>query len=74
MMHLTDRIAAGQAAWEDVELLHDVASQVKGKCLCALGEFSIEAVLSGIERFEADFRQSAPTGQNQTVESAAVAD
>jgi NADH-quinone oxidoreductase subunit F len=40
---------------KDVELLHDVASQMKGKCLCALGEFSIEAVLSGIERFPADF-------------------
>jgi NADH-quinone oxidoreductase subunit F len=38
-----------------VELLHDVASQIKGKCLCALGEFSIEAPLSGIERFKADF-------------------
>jgi NADH-quinone oxidoreductase subunit F len=74
MMHLTDRIAAGQASREDVELLRDVASQVKGKCLCALGEFSIEAVLSGIERFEADFRQSAPAGQDQPLETAAVAD
>jgi len=42
-----------------VLLLKDVATQIKGKCLCALGEFSIEAVLSGIERFEADFRQVA---------------
>ena len=32
-----------------------VAGQIKGKCLCALGEFSIEAVLSGIERFHDDF-------------------
>jgi len=55
MMHLTERIDAGQAGWEDVELLRDVASQVRGKCLCALGEFSIEAVLSGIERFQSDF-------------------
>ena len=36
-------------------LLQDVANQIKGKCLCALGEFSIEAVLTGIERFPADF-------------------
>jgi NADH-quinone oxidoreductase subunit F len=70
MMHLTERIAAGQASWQDVELLRDVASQVKGKCLCALGEFSIEAVLSGIERFEADFRQSTSAGQDQLVEAA----
>jgi NADH-quinone oxidoreductase subunit F len=55
MMHLTERIASGSAAWEDVELLTDVASQIKGKCLCALGDFSTEAVLSSIERFRVDF-------------------
>lgn len=55
MMHLSDRIHAGEAGWGDVELLHDVASQVRGKCLCALGEFAIESVLSGIERFPEDF-------------------
>lgn len=55
MMHLTDRIVDGRATQNDVELLYDVASQVKGKCLCALGEFSIEAVLSGIDRFKDDF-------------------
>jgi NADH-quinone oxidoreductase subunit F len=55
MEHLTDRIVAGDAAPEDVDLLYDVAGQMKGKCLCALGEFAIEAVLSGIERFKDDF-------------------
>ncbi len=55
MMHLTERISTGKATLNDVRLLQDVASQIKGKCLCALGEFSIEAVLSGMERFPADF-------------------
>jgi len=57
MMHLTDRIQAGQASMEDVDLLYEVANQVKGKCLCALGDFSTEAVSTGIERFRADFEQ-----------------
>ncbi len=57
MMHLAERIAGGEASWADVELLREVAGQVKGKCFCALGEFSIEAVLSSIERFPADFEQ-----------------
>jgi NADH-quinone oxidoreductase subunit F len=61
MMHLTDRIASGHADWNDVELLKQVASQIKGKCLCALGDFSAEAVVSGIERFAADFE--AKTGK-----------
>ncbi len=56
MRHIIDRIHDGEASWSDVELLNDVALQIKGKCLCALGEFSIEAVTSGIERFESDFR------------------
>lgn len=55
MMHLAERITAGKPSSEDVDLLKSVASQIKGKCLCALGEFSIEAVLSGIERFPEDF-------------------
>ena len=63
MMHLTERIDSGQAGWEDVELLREVASQVRGKCLCALGEFSIEAVLSGIERFQSDFEARVQSKQ-----------
>ena len=55
MSHLTERISRGEATMEDVELLRDVASLMKGKCLCALGEFSIEAPLSAIERFPEDF-------------------
>jgi len=56
MMHLTERISQGNATMNEVMLLQDVANQLKGKCLCALGEFSIEAVLTGIERFPADFK------------------
>ncbi len=65
MSHLTERISRGGAQPEDVALLYDVASQVRGKCLCALGEFSIEAVTSGIERFRGDFE--AAVGQVQAV-------
>ncbi len=70
MMHLTGRIAGGEATQDDLELLHNVASQMKGKCLCALGEFAIEAVLSGIERFEADFEEQVaaapPEGSSES--------
>jgi NADH-quinone oxidoreductase subunit F len=55
MSHLTERIAGGEARADDVALLYEVASQIRGKCLCALGEFSIEAVISGIDRFKQDF-------------------
>jgi NADH-quinone oxidoreductase subunit F len=71
MAHLTGRIHSGEATQEDVNLLYDVASQVKGKCLCALGEFSIEAVLSGIDRFREDFDARVAPGRAEKLAQAA---
>jgi NADH-quinone oxidoreductase subunit F len=39
----------------DVDLLDSVAKGIAGKCLCALGEFSIMPVISGIELFRKEF-------------------
>ncbi len=58
MDKLMERVMAGQARWEDVEILYDVAKQIQGKCLCALGDFATMAVVSGIERFRQDFEQA----------------
>jgi len=55
MSHLTERIHEGRASHADVDLLLNVAKQMQGKCLCALGEFSTMAVVTGIERFRQDF-------------------
>ncbi len=55
MQHLTERIYKGEVMDGDVQLLHDVASQMQNKCLCALGEFATMAVVSGIDRFPGDF-------------------
>ena len=61
MQHLTERIYTGEASDDDVKLLHDVASQMQNKCLCALGEFATMAVVSGIERFPGDFEAKTQT-------------
>jgi NADH-quinone oxidoreductase subunit F len=55
MMHISDRISSGEGSPEDLNLLNDVAHNIQGKCLCALGEFSTMAVVSSIERFKTDF-------------------
>ena len=55
MSHLTERIHEGKGSTADVDLLLNVAKQMQGKCLCALGEFSTMAVVTGIERFRKDF-------------------
>lgn len=56
MKHLIDRIRQDGKEEQQVKLLLDVARQIQGKCLCALGEFSTMAVVSGIERFAEDFK------------------
>jgi NADH-quinone oxidoreductase subunit F len=43
---------------DDVDLLLNVAKQIQGKCLCALGEFSTMAVVTGIERFPEEFNRA----------------
>lgn len=55
MSHIIERIHHGEGSKFDVELLDNVAHQMQNKCLCALGEFSTQAVVSGIERFPQDF-------------------
>lgn len=72
MQHLTERIHKGQTDWDDVILLNDVAANIKGKCLCALGDFSTEAVISSIERFPEDFKRVAPVKVSED-ESKAIA-
>lgn len=57
MKNLTSRIHSGKGSSEDVDLLLNVAKQMQGKCLCALGEFSTMAVVTGIERFPQDFKK-----------------
>jgi NADH-quinone oxidoreductase subunit F len=59
MDHVTERIYRGEATQEDVILLDDVAKNIKGKCLCALGDFATEAVTSSIARFPNDFKLAA---------------
>jgi NADH-quinone oxidoreductase subunit F len=58
MSNITERIHSGHGTTGDVELLLNVAKQMQGKCLCALGEFATMAVVTGIERFHDDFERA----------------
>jgi NADH-quinone oxidoreductase subunit F len=58
MSHIIERIHHGRGTTGDVDLLLNVAKQMQGKCLCALGEFSTMAVVTGIERFPEDFKNA----------------
>ncbi len=55
MDHIIDRMLEDHGSVQDVDQLVQVAKQIRNKCLCPLGEFSISAVLSGVEKFKEDF-------------------
>ncbi len=61
MQSIVERMKAegGKLNVEDVELLHNVALQIRGRNLCPLGDFSTMAVVTGIERFPQDFNLPA---------------
>jgi NADH-quinone oxidoreductase subunit F len=63
LYHILRRFEAGQATAEDISLLDSVAHGVEGKCLCALGEFSIMAIISGIEHFRKEFEARTKDGR-----------
>ncbi len=57
MNSIMKRVEAGKASMDDVNTLYDVAGNIQGKCLCALGEFSINPVRSSIDLFKADYQE-----------------
>jgi NADH-quinone oxidoreductase subunit F len=63
MLNILERVNRGDALKADVDLLKTVASQIAGKCLCPLGEFAVTPVLSGLEKFRADFDAHARDGK-----------
>ena len=70
MDRLAKRIISGDASGNDVTLLDTVAKQIAGKCLCALGEFSVMAVTTGIAQFRPDFDSLVEQPASETVPAA----
>jgi NADH-quinone oxidoreductase subunit F len=63
MYHILQRIERGEAELEDIDLLEAVARGMQGKCLCALGEFAVMPVISGLHHFRADFEARVRNGR-----------
>jgi NADH-quinone oxidoreductase subunit F len=59
-----DRIMAGQGKLSDVDLINNVARNMQGMTLCALGDFAANPIIYTIKNFPEDFRkhvaESAP--------------
>ncbi len=55
LRRLYERLESGLADEGDVETMNSVASQMKGKCICALGEFAVNPVVATIQHFRSDY-------------------
>jgi NADH-quinone oxidoreductase subunit F len=58
LKRLYDRTASGLADEQDVQTMNSVATQMKGKCICALGEFAVNPVVGTIKHFPEDYKRA----------------
>src|SRR5262249_42992006 len=52
-----DRIMAGKAKESDIDLINNIAKNMAGVTLCALGDFAANPVIHTIKNFPDDFKQ-----------------
>ena len=62
--NLLHRIYHGQGTPNDLRVLENVANQMQGKCLCALGEFATSPVLSTVKHFLPEYQAKVAAARN----------
>jgi len=72
MEKLLHRIYEGHGTPQDVQTLENVANQIGGRTLCALGDFAINPVLATIKHFPEEYRAKVQGASNGQVKKAAA--
>lgn len=70
---VVQRIYDGRGTEADIRLLQSIAGGMKGKCLCALGEFSISPILSSIVHFLPEYKAKVAAAKGGKVAQPAAA-
>ncbi|RMG96880.1 MAG: NADH oxidoreductase (quinone) subunit F [Chloroflexi bacterium] len=66
MEKVLSRIYHGYGTERDLQILESVANQIGGRCLCALGDFAVNPVLSTIRHFFDEYKAKVSgAGQKQ---------
>ncbi|MCL4247893.1 MAG: hypothetical protein KJ065_07080, partial [Anaerolineae bacterium] len=52
-----DRIMAGEAQMTDIDLIVNVAKNMQGVTLCALGDFAANPIIHTVKNFPDDFKR-----------------
>ncbi|PIE65496.1 MAG: NADH-quinone oxidoreductase subunit F [Deltaproteobacteria bacterium] len=56
MARIVDDLEAGRGRQEDLDILVDIANQIAGKTICALGDAAAFPVLSFVQKFKGEFQ------------------
>jgi len=70
---VVSRLIKGEATSQDIDLLANVAGNIQGTTLCALGDFAANPVLSTIKHFRAEY-EAYVGGGSKPAKSASAAD
>jgi NADH-quinone oxidoreductase subunit F len=62
MLKILKRIEAGDAITNDIDLLVDVANNIEGNTICALGDAAAWPVQSFVKRFREEFEKKVKSG------------
>lgn len=68
------RLYRGEATLQDIDLLSDVAKNMQGTTLCALGDFAANPIISTIQHFRSEYEAYVKSGQKKPVRAASAAD
>ena len=63
MSRIVDNIEAGLAKPGDIDLLVDLADQIMGQTICALGDAAAFPVKSFVEKFRDEFQAHVDAGK-----------
>jgi NADH-quinone oxidoreductase subunit F len=66
LLKVLRRIDQGEGAPSDIDLLHDVAQNIEGRTICALGEAAAWPVKFTIQRFREEFEKKVSTANVPT--------
>jgi len=69
---ILNRFENGEGRWEDIDLLLDVANNVEGNTICALGDAAAWPVQSMVRRFRDEFERRAKIPRPKVLEAVAV--
>jgi len=71
MFKILKRFEKGEGRMEEIDLLMDIANNIEGNTVCALGDAAAWPVQSMIRRFRDEFVKRVPEGQRATAETLA---